>query len=164
MPAPDPQTAKVTVDGKKVTAEDLPPLVDFKKKEVTQEQAQFNDWLYTSDDITDFSNLAEVNHAINQVKIKKSKVNARLRIARKAAASSKYYYERAKRRQIVTVSGSSDRVRVAMAEIYTEELETEWIVAATEEEELKSLLRNLTKEAEDLKELSYNIRRELDLL
>jgi hypothetical protein len=161
---PDPQTAKVAVDGKKVNAEDLPALTEFKKKEMTPEEKKQEDWLYQSDNITDFSKLSDVNIAINQIKMKKAVVNRKLKTARSRAAGAKYYYERAKRRQIVTVSGSSDRVRVAMAEIYTEELETDWIVASTEEEEYKSLLRNLTKEAEDLKELSYNIRRELDLL
>lgn len=161
---PDPQTAKVAVDGKKVNLEDLPPFTEFKKKEMTLEEKETAEWLYNSENITDFSKLREINQAINQVKIKKAHVNRKLKISRSRSAAAKYYYERAKRRQIVTVSGSSDRVRVAMAEIYTEELETDYIVASTEEEELKSLLRNLTKEAEDLRELSYNIRRELDIM
>lgn len=161
---PDPQTAKNTVDGKKITPEELPPYTDFKKKEVTKDDAAQEEWLYSSENITDFSNLSEVNAAINQVKLKKAFVNRKLKLARKNAASAKYFYERAKRRQIVTVSGSSDRVRTALAEIYTEELETAAIVAAVEEEELKSLLRSLVKEGEDLRELSYNIRKEMDLL
>lgn len=161
---PDPQTAKIAVDGKKVNPEDLPAYTEFKKKEISDDEKAFDQWIYDSEDITDFSKLEEVNKAIVQVKLKKSRVNRRLKVARKAAAGAKYYYERAKRRQIVTVSGSSDRMRVAMAEIFTEELEVDYIVASTEEEEMKSLLRNLTKEAEDLKEISYNIRRELDIM
>lgn len=163
---PDPQTAepKMTVDGKKFKPEDLPELVEFKKKEMTEQERNQDNWLYESDNIVDFSNLSALNVAINTVKMKKALVNKKLRIARKQAASAKYYYERAKRRQLVVSSGSSDRMRTALAEIYTEELETEWIVAAAEEEEYKSLLRNLTKESEDLRELSYNIRKEMDLM
>lgn len=164
---PNPQTAepaKATVDGKKVNPEELPDVVEFKKKQISEDEKNQEGWLYDSDNITDFSNLSALNSAINTVKMKKALVNKKLRIARKQAASAKYYYERAKRRQLVTVSGSSDRIRVALAEIYTEELETEWIVAAAEEEEYKSLLRNLTKEAEDLRELSYNVRKEMDLM
>lgn len=160
---PDPQT-KVTVDGKKVELSDLPEYVEFKKKEKTEQELNEEKWLYDSENITDFSTLNQVNQAINQIKLKKAVVNRKLKIARKNAASAKYYYERAKRRQIVTVSGASDRIRSALAEIYTEELETAAIVAATEEEELKSLLRSLIKEGEDLRELSYNIRREMDLM
>jgi hypothetical protein len=160
---PNPQTAKVTVDGKKVDIESLPEMVEFKKKEITPEQAEQENWLYDSENIVDFSALSEVNHAINQVKLKRAVVNRRLKVARKTAASAKYFWERAKRRQLIASSATSDKMRQAMAEIYTEELETEYIVASTEEEELKSLLRNLVKESEDLKELSYNIRREIDL-
>jgi len=161
---PDPQTAKVTVDGKKVELSDLPPYTEFKKKEINEQEKDQEEWLYSSENITDFASLNAVNTAINAVKMKKSVVNRKLKIARKNAASAKYFYERAKRRQIVTVSGSSDRVRTALAEIYTEELETQAIVTAVEEEELKSLLRSLVKEGEDLRELSYNIRKEMDIM
>ncbi len=161
---PDPQTApKNTVDGKKVELADLPPYTEFVKKETTDQEKKQEDWLYSSDNIADFSDLNAINVAINAVKMKKAVVNQKLKTARKTAASAKYFYERAKRRQIVTVSGSSDRTRVALAEIYTEELETAYIVASVEEEELKSLQRSLVKEAEDLRELSYNIRKEMDL-
>lgn len=161
---PDPQTAKASVDGKKLSIDDLPEYKEFTKKTPTQEEVKQDEWLYSSEDIRDFSTLHDVNTAINQVKLKKAVVNRKLKVARKNAASAKYFYERAKRRQIVTVSGSSDRVRSALAEIYTEELETQAIVTAVEEEELKSLLRSLVKEGEDLRELSYNIRKEMDLL
>lgn len=160
---PDPQTAKTTVDGKKVEIADLPPYTEFTRKEMSDKEKEQEAWLYATENIVDFSDLAAVNMAINAVKIKKSVVNQKLKIARKNAASAKYFYERAKRRQIVTVSGSSDRIRGALAEIYTEDLETAYIVASVEEEELKSLQRSLVKEAEDLRELSYNIRKEMDL-
>lgn len=114
---------------------------------------------YTPDPNLDYADLAVLNKEIIQVRIRLHGIRQELKTAKRKLLTAKFTYESEKKRRMISISGSSEKVREAMAELMTEQLYTDFLVANAVADEINQHSRDLRMDLDALKELSNNLRR-----
>lgn len=148
--------APVAVGGKRINLAEHPQ----------QDMPQFPAWVaaehYKVDDV-DFVDLSALNRQINTARVALFKANKFLTEAQRSEASAKYEYKRAHNRAMVTLSGGSEKQRLATADVMTEELYGNWLVKERVVEEMVNHVRAIRTELDSLTILSHNMRAQMNM-
>jgi hypothetical protein len=118
---------------------------------------------YEPDPTIDFTDLHNVTNEIIHLRIRLHKIRIELKAAKRKALIHKVTYEQEKKRTWIGITGGSDKSREAAAEIMTEQLMTNFLVASAVAEELNQHSRDIRTELDALKEISNNLRRQIDM-
>jgi len=162
---PDPQipvaTVKLAYRGQAINMEDLEknhPLPQAREVTVVSQYEN-----YVPDETIDFTDISSINVELNKLRIRLHHIRIELKNAKRKALSAKYLYEQAKKRTWIGITGGSDKSREAAAELLTEELMANALVAAAVADEINQHSRDIRTELDALKEISNNLRRQIDL-
>lgn len=141
--------------GKQVSADDYPQRSnptwdDFPSDEYEQ--------------LTDFSDLSQVNHRLNTLRSRFYQINKQLKLAQRSLAQAKAEHSSKLRREMVNISGGTEKTRVAMAEIACEEWESDVIVYNQLVQEMTNDQRIVSKDLDVLETLSNNIRAQIKIM
>ena len=111
----------------------------------------------------DYTDLANVTKSIIDLRIRLHQVRKELTVAKRMALKAKYNYEQQKKRIWIGITGGSDKSREAAAELMTESLQGDYLVASAVADEIMQHSRDIRTELDALKEISNNLRRQIDL-
>lgn len=116
----------------------------------------------TSEQI-DYTDLATVNSQLVALRNQFFLSRKDLKAANRAVVRTKWAYEGAKKRNIIQISGGTEKTREAAAELMSEKEYGDFLVAQQVAKEVESYHRDLKAELDLLKEISNNLRRLIDL-
>lgn len=112
----------------------------------------------------DFSDMAKLNNQIVLTRRRMFLVQNQLREAERAAVEADANYRMAYARELVKLSGGSERQRLAVADIRTEEEWGDKLVKEQVAKEFVSLLRAIRSDVDILMTLANNIRAQIQML
>lgn len=124
------------------------------------ENAPTNDY----QELNDFTDLSDVNQKLNRLRSRFYHINTQLKQVQRQLAQAKAEYSSNLRRQLVDISGGTEKTRVAMAEIACEEWESEVVIYTQLVQELTNDQRIISKDLEVLETLSNNIRAQMKIM
>lgn len=119
---------------------------------------------YMPDDQSDFTDLSDLNRAINRARKGSFQVKNELARARRNETIREEEYRRAYNRALIGTSGGSADMRKAVSEIATEDKYSDLLVARHVVKELTSLSYALSNDLQTLKTLSDNLRKQMSIL
>lgn len=151
------QKAKVALGGRFVDTEEL-----LKEKPLPSWPQPTADDEYIPEEV-DYYDLRTLNRQINASRTLSFRTKNRLADARIHEAETGERYRRAYNKQMVALSGGTAEQRKAIAEVSTEDLYSEFIVAQTVVKNLTSLSYAVSKDLDTLKSLSDNMRKQMSL-
>lgn len=155
-------SVKIAYLGKPINIEDIKvekPLPQASKISIESKHRA-----YEPDISVDLTDLKQVNSEIAKLRIRLHQIRKELETASRIAAKAQYEYEQKKKRILIGLSGGSDKQREAIAELMTEELLGNSIVAKTVAAEINQHSRDVRTELDALKEISNNLRKQIDLI
>lgn len=160
----DPQnpvsTIKLAYKGQAINLDDLPGSVLPAPGKVSIVSEYEN---YQPDVDVDFTDLSNVTREIIALRIRLHRIRIELKAAKRKALQAKWVYEKEKKRVWIGITGGSDKSREAAAELMTEQLMTDSLVASAVADEITQHNRDLRMDLDALKEISNNLRRQIDL-
>ncbi len=115
------------------------------------------------DTTIDYTDLASVNAELVKLKTKFFLVRKDLKAAQRAETRFFWAYESAKKRNLIQITGGTEKTREGAAELLAETEYGQYLVARQVAKEVANLHRDLKSELDLLKELSNNLRRLIDL-
>lgn len=165
-PAPKKATPAAKSERKTGLASNGKPVVTDQYKEPPLPTWENRDHAYQIDEFTevDFSDLSRINSALNQVRIKFYRIGRELKQAQRMLSDAKTSYSRRMRRELVNMSGGTEKTRVAMAEIACEEWENDVAVTTQLVAELTNEQRIVSKELDILESLANNARAQIKIM
>lgn len=111
----------------------------------------------------DYNSMEELNKALNRTRIRIFNAKKHLDACRAGLVEAKTRYRQAYNRAFVGLSGGTEKVRAAYAELAVEEEYSQYLIAEAKFEELKNLSYTLAREVDALKTLADNMRKQLSL-
>lgn len=135
-----------------------------------EKEAPFPGWPnYNRDDMfipneeVDYSDLSTLNRDINRTRSMLFRVKNELANARRDEVQAAIAYRQAYNRAFLGLSGGTEAIRKTMAEVMTEDLYSELMIAQNIVKEQTSLSYNVSKELDTLKTLSDNLRKQMSI-
>lgn len=107
----------------------------------------------------DYSDLAEVNGQLIRLRNRFYLSRKDLKNANRAVVRTRWAYESAKKRYLIQITGGTEKLREAVAEMLAEREYGEYLVAQEVAKETEAYHRDLKSDLDLLKELSNNLRR-----
>lgn len=114
-------------------------------------------------DEMDFTDLSELNRAINHARRRAFMIKNEITNARRVELEVSDRYRKAYSRAYIMKSGGTADHRKSWAEIETEEIYSEMMVAKHVVEEIKNLSYTVSRDLDVLKTISDNLRKQLSL-
>lgn len=134
------------------------------------EPAPFPSWptgmpddLYVPQEEADYYDLSKINKDINHARAMSFRVKNRLALARHHETEIGDKYRRAYNRQIISISGGTEAQRKAQAEINTEDIYSDYLVAQAVVKDLTNLSYAVSRDLDTLKTLSDNLRKQMSI-
>lgn len=167
--------APVAIDGKRANVNDYPeaelplfPGQERKKNargevEIDSSRERYISQQYDPNTGVDFVDLSALNTQINRARKALFDANAALARAERTEARREYEYRRAHARALVSLSGGSEKQRIAYADVDTEAEYGELLVARTLVKECVNQVRALRTELDVLTVMSHNLRAQMQL-
>jgi hypothetical protein len=118
---------------------------------------------YVPQEEADYDDLSKINHDINRARAMSFRVKNRLAYARHHETEVGDKYRRAYNRQIISISGGTEAQRKAQAEINTEDIYSEFLVAQAVVKDLTNLSYAVSRDLDTLKTLSDNLRKQMSI-
>ena len=112
----------------------------------------------------DCSELSTINQMLNRCRARLFRSSEMLKVAQRQYAEAQVVYDRAMRRQMVSLSGRTEAARKAMAEILCEEHENAVIVARQVVEECKKRSLDARDDLKAVENLAHNARALMNLV
>lgn len=112
----------------------------------------------------DFEDLAEINRALNRSRVKFYRIGSQLKEAQRHLSDAKTSYNRRMRRELLNISGGTEKTRVAMAELACEPWENDVAVTTQLVAELTNEQRIASKELDILESLANNARAQIKIM
>lgn len=112
----------------------------------------------------DFEDLTEINRALNLSRIKFYRIGSKLKEAQRRNSDAKTAYNRKMRRELLNISGGTEKTRIAMAELACEEWENDVAVTTQLVAELTNEQRIASKELDILESLANNARAQIKIM
>lgn len=153
-----PRSVGVAINGRPVDVN------DFSKINAFPSWPQGNrDDQYIPDEEADYSDLSILNRDINRTRSMLFRVKNSLEQARRYEVEATIKHRQAYNRALVGMSGGTESIRKAIAEIQTEDEYTVLMIAQNMVKEQTSMSYNVSRELETLKTLSDNLRRQMSI-
>jgi threonine synthase len=153
-------TIKLAYRGQAINIEDLKEATLPTPSSVTI-TSQYQDYRPSED--VDFTDLSNVTKEIIALRVRLHGIRIELKTAKRNALKAKWTYEKEKKRVWIGITGGSDKSREAVAELMTEQLMTDSLIASAVADEISQHNRDLRMDLDALKEISNNLRRQIDL-
>jgi hypothetical protein len=118
---------------------------------------------YIPNEEFDVSDLGEVNRQLNMARARIFRVSQTLKLAQRTLADAQSDYDRAMRRQLVSISGGTSESRRAMAEINCEHLENRIIVGKQVVEEWRKRSMDTRDDLKAIENIAHNVRAQIDI-
>lgn len=118
---------------------------------------------YVPEEEIDYTDLASVNRQLVALRMRMHHVRKDLAIADRVVVSKKWAFEGEKKRAMISLSGGTEKVREAAADLIAEDAYSEFLVAQEVAKEIAQHNRDLRGDLDLLKEISNNLRRIIDL-
>lgn len=141
-----------------MTDEKLPEIVPPNFVEI--ETREFFDY---DAEVVDYEHLRDVNRTINRARHALFKVVQQINEYERLEAEKKDLYDKKHRRAYLTSTERTDAARRARADLYTEDLENDWIACKQAKNELSRIANTLREDLRSLQGLSHNIRQQLKM-
>lgn len=141
---------------------DAPDMNDYNNYE-RQWPALHNDDIYVPDEEVDYQDLSSLNREIMRQRSMSFRVKNRLTEARQEETDTSDIYRRAYNRQLLGLSGGTVEVRKAQAEVATEDLYSDFLVAQTVVKDITNLSYTVSRDLDVLKTLSDNLRKQMSI-
>jgi hypothetical protein len=119
---------------------------------------------YAVDENVDYNDLMTVNRDLIRARSRLFRATRILAEAQREEAAAKTKYKSAINRQLVMLSGGSEKQRQAIAEVQCEDLIGEWVVADRVADEALNHLRAVRSDLDALDTLSNNIRAQMKIM
>lgn len=133
-------------------------------------EKQFPGWpssnrddMFIPDEEVDYTDLSTLNRDINRARSMLFRVKNELANSRRLEVEAALAYRQAYNRAFMGLSGGTEAIRKTMAEVMTEDLYTELMIAQNIVKEQTSLSYNVSKDLETLKTLSDNLRKQMSI-
>lgn len=150
------RSAPVALGGKRFDPDNLPNDNAFPEYPDDEDD-------YVVEDDVDYIDVSSLNRQINRARSALFKATRRLKYAQRVEAEAKFNYKRAYNRTLAGLTGGSEKQRLATADLTTESLYSEVIIAERLSEEALNVLRAIRAELDALAGLSHNIRAQMQL-
>lgn len=121
-----------------------------------------DDELYVPQEF-DATDLVEVNRELNRARARLFRVSQTLRLVQRTLAEAQAEYDRAMRRELVTISGGTAESRRALAEIRCEPFENRVIVGKQVVEEWRKRAVDCRDDLKALENIAHNVRAQIDI-
>lgn len=154
--APVQRGGGMAVGGRPVEAPGPPPATP------TWPAPRSADELYVPEEF-DVTDLSAVNRELNQARARLFRVSGALKVAQRTLAEAQADYDRAMRRQLVTISGGTAETRKAIAEINCEHFENRIIVGKQIVEEWKKRAVDCRDDLKAVENIAHNVRAQMDI-
>lgn len=118
---------------------------------------------YIPQEEADYGDLAVINRDINRARAMSFRVKNRLAIARHLETEVGDRYRKAFNRQMIGLSGGTEAQRKAIAEVNTEHIYSEYLVAQSVVKDLTNLSYTVSRDLDTLKTLSDNLRKQMSI-
>lgn len=143
--------------GGRIADPDKIPQASFPGYSATQLQ-------YEVEALADDADLRKLMHNILIARQRLYYVTKMLSDAQRRAVEAKYDWKSALNRKILSVSGGTEKDRVALAEVSVEKEYSAYLAAEQEAEDALNLLRAIRTDLDSLQNLSYNIRAQMQMM
>lgn len=117
----------------------------------------------SNDAVVDMFDIDKLTRKVSEVNYRLHGLRNELRIASRKALNARHAYESEKKRRWIAITGGDARSREAIAEIMTEAMLAEALVAEQVVKELQQHSRDARIELDGLTVQSNNVRRQLDV-
>lgn len=154
-----PRSAGVALAGRPVTLEEF----DTPKAFPSWPNANVDDEYIPYVQESDYTDLSLLNRDINRTRAMSFRVKNAVAEARREEVEAGDRYRKALNRQLIGLSGGTAEQRKAIAEVLTEDLNTEYLVAETIVKEQISLSYTISRDLETLKTLADNLRKQMSI-
>lgn len=154
-----PRSAGVALAGRPVTLEEF----DTPKSFPNWPNANTDDEYIPYVQESDYTDLSLLNRDINRTRAMSFRVKNAVAEARREEVEAGDRYRKALNRQLIGLSGGTAEQRKAIAEVFTEDLNTQYLVAETIVKEQISLSYTISRDLETLKTLADNLRKQMSI-
>lgn len=145
----------VASEGKRVNAADTPPKpLRFPAEPTT----------YIPQEDIDYTDISQLNKDINRVRSALFHSTRELSRAEAREAQAKHLYKSNLNREIIKLSGGSERQRVAIAEIAVEDYYSDFLVAERVRVACENNLRAVRADLSALESLGHNLRAQMQVM
>ena len=145
----------VTSGGKRVNVNSSPPS-NLIFKNIPEE--------YEPTPEVDYQDISELNRDINNARRALFYATKELSKAEQVEANAKYAYKNNVNREMVKLSGGSEKQRIAIAELATEELYGHFLVAERARVAAENYVRAIRADLSALEGLGHNIRAQMQVM
>lgn len=118
---------------------------------------------YIPQEEADYQDLAVINRDINRARAMSFRVKNRLALARHIETEVGDKYRKAYNRQMIGLSGGNEAQRKAIAEVNTEHIYSDFLVAQSVVKDLTNLSYTVSRDLDTLKTLSDNLRKQMSI-
>lgn len=153
------KTPGVALGGKLYTSDTIPNSNPF-----PQWKTPDADDLYVPNEDVDYKDLSDLNRELNRGRARLFRIKQKLDGARREEVVAGDIYRRAYNRQMIGLSGGTEALRKAVAEVNTEDLNAAWVLAQNVVKEYTSLSYNVSRDLDVLKTLCDNLRKEMSMV
>lgn len=154
-----PRSAGVALAGRPVTLEEFDTPKAFPNWPTASPDDDYIPYVQESD----YTDLSLLNRDINRTRAMSFRVKNAVAEARRVEVEAADRYRKALNRQLIGLSGGTAEQRKAIAEVLTEDLNTQYLVAEAMVKEQVSLSYTVSRDLETLKTLADNLRKQMSL-
>lgn len=154
-----PRSAGVALAGRPVTLEEFDTPKAFPNWPTATPDDEYIPYVQESD----YTDLSLLNRDINRTRAMSFRVKNAVAEARRVEVEAADRYRKALNRQLIGLSGGTAEQRKAIAEVLTEDLNTQYLVAEAMVKEQVSLSYTVSRDLETLKTLADNLRKQMSL-
>lgn len=121
------------------------------------------DLQYEVDSLADAADLQDVTKNLLLARRRLYYVTQMLSTAERKATEAKYEWKAALNRKLLSVSGGTEKERLALAELSVEQEYSAYLAAEQQSQDALNLLRAIRTELDTLQNISYNIRAQMQI-
>lgn len=154
-----PRSAGVALAGRPVTLEEFDTPKAFPNWPTASPDDEYIPYVQEAD----YTDLSLLNRDINRTRAMSFRVKNAVAEARRVEVEAADRYRKALNRQLIGLSGGTAEQRKAIAEVLTEDLNTQYLVAEAMVKEQVSLSYTVSRDLETLKTLADNLRKQMSL-
>lgn len=154
-----PRSAGIAMAGRPVHLEEFDTPSDFPGWPKGNQDDEYIPYVQEAD----YTDLSLLNRDINRTRAMSFRVKNALAEARREEVEAGDKYRKALNRQLIGLSGGTAEQRKAIAEVFTEDLNTQYLIAQNIVKEQTSLSYTISRDLETLKTLADNLRKQMSL-
>lgn len=126
-------------------------------------EIQSSEFFQYEAEIIHYEDLEELNRVINLARTALYKTTEQINEYERLEQEKRLEYERAHRRAYLASTEKTETAKKTRADLYTEDLENEWIASKQAKNELGRIMNTIREDLRTLQGLSHNMRQQLKM-